>query len=167
VRIGEELALGVDAIGPGPIGPNATDFLSISGLSDVDCFAFHVESPARLDVELTPRGGRFRQGLPGEDEILIDAHASSDLALAVLDSRGVELAAANAHPRGFGESVNGLLLPVVGRYVIRITGSRDVVQLYDLRLRLHGVTTPEPTAIALVAPWLLRATRRRRRALAL
>jgi hypothetical protein len=168
VRVGDEAALGVDAIGAGPIVPNAADFLSISGLGDVDCFAFDVESPGRLDVQLTPRGGRFRQGLPGEAESLIDADASSDLALALLDASGAELAAANAHPRGFGESLDGLLLPGAGEFVIRISGSRDVIQLYDLRIRLLGVATPEPTAISLVAPWLPHAARRRkRRALAL
>jgi hypothetical protein len=104
-----------------------------------------------LDVELLPRGGQFRQGEIGSPEFLIDANASSDLSFAILTSNEAPLALANNHSRGEAESLHDFYLPSAGEYFIRISGTREAVQLYELRLSVSGANAPEPTSATLAA----------------
>jgi hypothetical protein len=117
------------------ISPAATDFVSISNVDDIDFYSFSVSGPTQLSAMLTPRGGVFTQAPDGSTPTTFDADARSDLALAVLSTSGtVTLAAADANPAGFSESIGSLLLPTAGTYFARITGADDTIQLYELSL---------------------------------
>ena len=149
LTVGDAFVIGGDAGSDAFVAPSDVDFLSISNRSDVDCFSFEIPSPMWLDVELIPRGGQFRQGEIGSPEVLIDANASSDLSFAILASNEAPLALVNNHSRGEGESLHGFYLPAAGEYVIRVSGSREAVQLYELKLSVNGAHAPEPSSAAL------------------
>ncbi len=119
------------------ISAAATDFVSISNISDVDYYSFSVSQPSLLAATLTPRGGVFTQGAAdlGQMPTLFDANARSNLALTVFSTNGTSvLAMANANPAGGIESLANLLLPAAGTYFARITGADDTIQLYELAL---------------------------------
>jgi serralysin len=141
--------VGGDAGSDAFVAPSDADFLSISNRSDVDCFSFEISSPMWLDVELIPCGGQFRQGEIGSPEVLIDANASSDLSFAILASNQDQLALVNSNSRGEAETLDGFYLPAAGEYVIRVSGSREAVQLYELRLSVNDVHAPEPSSATL------------------
>lgn len=151
---GASFALGVDAGDDPKIEASEVDFLSISNRNDFDYFRFETSGPTLVNLQLTPRGGTFRQAEIGSSEILIDARSSNDLTLELLDAGGTPLIAANNNSRGAGEEIAAFLLPTPGAYFLRVSGWREAVQLYELRGGLVGVHAPEPAgmewAVALV-----------------
>lgn len=159
LRPGQPLAIGAAGTDGLAVAPHETDFVSIAGRTDVDFFRFRAVASLGAEVTLTPLGGTFRQGRPGEPESLIDAAASNDLALAAWNDRGERLAFADATGRGGGERLQ-LSLPQGGEYLVSVTGRRDVVQLYRLELHGHVVAEPRSAAGVLCAAVLI-AWRRR------
>jgi hypothetical protein len=158
---GDVATLGADPLPAGVVAPAAIDFLSISNRTDVDFFSFDVDRPALVDVALIPRGERFRQGSVGEPEIWIEAAASNDLSFAIFTADQTQLVVANELPRGAAEQVEGLFLPTAGRYYIRVSGSREAVQLYELNARRHVLATPEPAVVVTAIPLCCLAILRR------
>jgi serralysin len=140
------LALGGDAGDDTSVDAAESDFLSISGALNPDVYAFEIAAPALLDVLVVPRGGRFHQAVDGGPELLNDAFSSSDLAFSVLADDATLLADVNAQPAGRAEMADDLFLPA-GQYFLQITGSREVVQLYELQLSLEPAIVPEPPTI--------------------
>ncbi len=132
------------------VTPGNADFLSISNRNDVDLFDFELANPAWLDVELQPRGGRFRQAQLGGEEAWIEAHASNDLTLELLAADDSLLGSANRHGRGEGERLADVFLPSAGTYRLRVSGSREAVQLYSLEVRVRGIQAPEPASAQLI-----------------
>ncbi len=119
------------------ISSTATDFVSISNLSDVDYYSFSVAGPSLFNATLTPRGGVFTQGAADEGQFptTFDANARSNLALSIFSTNGTTiLSTANANPAGAIESIANLLLPAAGTYFARVTGADDTIQLYELAL---------------------------------
>jgi serralysin len=146
---GDAFVIGGDAGSDAFVASADVDFLSISHRSDVDYFRFEIAAPMWLDAELIPRGGQFRQGEIGSPEFLIDAKASSDLSFAILASNEAQLALVNNHSRGETESLQGFYLPAAGQYFIGVSGSRESVQLYELKLSVNGTHAPEPSSATL------------------
>jgi hypothetical protein len=146
---GESFALGIDAGDNSMVASSQVDFLSISNRDDIDYFRFETAGPALLSVQLTPRGGTSRQSEVGGSEILVDARASSDLSLMLLDASGMPLISANDNSRGEGEEIVSFSLATSGGYLLRVSGSREAVQLYELHGVLGGVHAPEPTGMEL------------------
>ncbi len=130
------LSVGSDADVPDQrIEPDATDFVSVANLADVDFYSFTVDGPTLLDATLTPRGGQFNQSGEGGTPTPFDADARVDLELAVFDSNGTfVLGSSDSAGLGGVESLQDLLLPDAGEYFVRVTGSTDTVQLYELSL---------------------------------
>jgi serralysin len=126
------------------ISAAATDFVSISNLNDKDYYSFTVSQPSLLSSTLTSLGGVFTQGDAdaGATPTSFPANARNNLALTVLGTNGTSvLAAADAFPAGETESIANLVLPAAGTYYVRIAGTDDTIQLYELSL--------SPTAILL------------------
>jgi serralysin len=137
---GGSMAIGTDAVGGQAVDPSETDFVSIANSSDVDFFSFTLNTPAELDLTLTPLGGIFYQGVEGGSQTLFDANARNDLSLAVYDHDGATvLASANSTGAGQNESIADLFLAEAGQYFVRITGAADAVQLYQLEMSALGM----------------------------
>lgn len=141
IPTGSTINLGADAnVSDQAIGANATDFVSISNLSDTDFFSFSTTGPAQLDALLTPRGGTFDQASEGHTPVLFNASARSDLTLTVLAADGSQvLAMANLAGLGEAESIVNLDLPSAGSYFAEVTGADDTIQLYELDLSVTAM----------------------------
>jgi hypothetical protein len=148
---GTVISLGGDGGYNTIVAPTDTDFLSISGALNPDFYAFEIVEPAYLDVVIAPQGGSFHQQVAGGGELLNDAFASSDLAFSILASDGATLADVNQLPSGGVEMTHNVFLPSAGKYLIEVTGSREVAQLYALRLSLMRTNVPEPRTMRVAA----------------
>ncbi len=132
---GSTLAVGSDALGSQAVGPLETDFVSIANNSDTDFFSFTVAAPTLLDVKLTPLGGVFTQGTEGGAPSTFDANSRNDLALAVFAPNGTTtLGSANLTGNGGVEMLTDVELTSPGTYFVRVRGSANNVQLYELEL---------------------------------
>jgi hypothetical protein len=124
------------------ISPTATDFVSISNVSDTDFYSFTVTHASELGAVLTPRGGVFTQGAAdfNETPTSFNANARNNLSLSIFGPDGTTLIAnANSTPAGSAESIANVLLPAAGTYFARVTGANDTVQLYQLALTATSV----------------------------
>jgi hypothetical protein len=122
-----------------------TDFVSIDNNFDVDYYSFTVSAPVLLSAVLTPLGGTFNQAAQGQTPTPFNANDRSDLALEILDTNGATpLAVANIAPAGSQEMLSGISLPDAGQYYARITGSSEIVQLYQLQLSISAAVVREP-----------------------
>jgi hypothetical protein len=140
LSVGGSLAIGAAARGTQVVAPGETDFVSIANAADVDFFSFSIAAPATIDVTLTPLGGVFNQAVEGGLESSFNANARNDLALAVFGPNGVtQLGAASSAAAGQIESLAGLQLASAGTYFVRVTGSADNVQLYELALAARSL----------------------------
>ncbi|TWT94763.1 Matrixin [Botrimarina colliarenosi] len=133
LQAGSMLAIGTSGSGSA-IGPNETDFVSISNESDLDFFSFTVNTPVSLDLSLTPRGASYNQGGTPFNTL-----TTSDLSLALFASDGVTLLADSAsNPAGVVESITDFALTQPGTYYARVRGpvttAEQVVQFYRLDL---------------------------------
>ena len=133
---GSTLAVGSDALGGQAVGPLETDLVSIANNSDTDFFSFTVAAPTLLDAALTPLGGIFTQGTEGgAPPSTFDANSRNDLSLAVFASNGTTpLGSANFTGNGGVEMLSDLELTSPGTYFVRVRGSSNNVQLYELKL---------------------------------
>jgi hypothetical protein len=127
------LAIGTAGSGT-VVGPDETDFVSISNESDIDFFSFTVDTPLSISLTMTPRGATFTQGAT-----VFNTTTTSNLSLALFGSDGVTLLAESAAgAAGVVESINDFSLTQPGTYYARIRGpvtaSEQVVQFYQLDL---------------------------------
>jgi hypothetical protein len=136
IPAGSSVTIGAAAnVSSQAISAVATDFVSIANLGDDDYYSFTVSQPSLVDATLTPRGGVFTQASEGQTPTTFDANARNNLALAILAGDGTSLlATASNSPAGAAESLAGLELPEAGNYFVRITGTDDTIQLYQLSL---------------------------------
>lgn len=170
LNAGDQFRVGGDASSFN-IDPAAVDFVSISGRSDVDYFRIETTSPVWLNVDVVPHGGRYRQGEYGEAEFWVEAAAASDLTLALESSDGTALVVANNNSRGEGEAIANYFLATPGEYFLRVSGSRQVAQLYELSGRATATHLPEPATatqglVMLLASVAARRTSARSKAIA-
>ncbi len=114
---------------------NSTDFISIDDDGDVDYLSFSINNPAEVDIVLTPVGEDYLEGPQGAPPTPFQPSQLSDLAIQVFAADGTtQLAVDNSG--GFGESdfIAGLTLDQAGEYFLRITGSENQVQLYEVAI---------------------------------
>ena len=130
---GGMVSIGADAGPDTVVARDETDFVSIANHLDYDFFSFSIAEPSAVNVLLTPWGGTFSQGTQGGEQTAFDANARSDLTLALLDATGINLlTVAGDHPAGHTESITNFPLASAGEYILRVTGSTSIVQLYQL-----------------------------------
>ncbi len=115
------------------VAAGAVDFLSIDGDSDVDFYQFTISQPLEVSLAVTPKGATYQIGPVNGPQSSYNARALNDLSLALFDASGsLQIASANAFGPGFGESLLRDLQP--GSYLVRVTGSLNDVQLYEIAL---------------------------------
>lgn len=142
---GESISVGTDAAPDFIVLSSDSDFVSIANLSDRDYFQFTIAQPANVNMVLTPLGGVFHQGAPGETQSLFDANARNNLTLALYrESEAELLATANSQPAGAVESLTNVALTTPGNYYVRIAGSNQNVQLYQLDISLIATISVLP-----------------------
>jgi serralysin len=136
------IAIGTDA-GVAVVTGSDVDFLSIDDNSDLDYFSFAVEFPSLLTVNLAPKGPTYNQGPQDGAQTEFDATAQSDLRLNVYDTNGTsQLAAANDFGLGGSESLTDVQLNTAGTYYVRVAGTANTVQLYQLDLQTSPLFLP-------------------------
>ena len=143
------LSIGTDASDDtSEITPTQTDFISIDDNSDIDVFQFTILHPSEINIELNPMGATYNEALLGENQTALNTKALNDLSLALLNSNGLELAAADDTTIGFGEIISELQLATPGNYYIQVSGADDNVQLYELDLTvLNSFPTATPIGL--------------------
>jgi serralysin len=135
LNVSGSLTIGAAARGTQLVTSTETDFVSIANTADFDWFSFTLAGPATVDFTLTPLGGAFNQGVEGGAQSSFDANARNNLALAVFGPGGTtQLGAATTAAAGQVESLADLSLGAAGTYFVRVSGSADAVQLYELAL---------------------------------
>ncbi|PZD73395.1 Leukotoxin [Acaryochloris thomasi RCC1774] len=139
VNSGMTVSIGTDASDSSTVvAANQTDFVSIDDNSDTDFYRFAIASPSAIDVILNPRGPSYNQGPQEGAQALFNAKALSNLSLAVFNSSGTLLRSVNNAAAGESESIAGLQLLSPGAYYVRVTGSANNVQLYDLSIAVNA-----------------------------
>ncbi|QDT00219.1 matrixin family metalloprotease [Adhaeretor mobilis] len=143
---GQTVALGYDAGFTTGVSPTESDFLSIANTSDIDYFTFTTVGAATVDVTITPTGPNYFERPTGVGNYAVTRSSQqSDLTLEVFratDGGGTQLlGTANSAPLGQAESLLDLLLPAAGEYFVRVAGSTNAVQLYQLSLALEASST--------------------------
>ncbi len=129
------LTVGAAARGGQAVAANETDFVSISGTTDVDFFSFTTTAAVTLHAALTPLGGVFMQGVEGGVQSSFDANARNTLTVSIFAADGTTLLdSAAASAAGQAVSIVDLPLLTPGNYLARIAGAEDRVQLYELAL---------------------------------
>jgi hypothetical protein len=132
---GGSLSIGADAANDTFVSPTEIDFVSVANSVDADYFSFEIDGPVGLNAVLTPWGGVFNQAVQGSPQTQFNANSRSNLTLTIFDQDGTTvLALANQTAEGGIESFTGLRLPAAGKYFARVTGSSEIVQLYQLDL---------------------------------
>ena len=141
------IAIGSDA-GDAMVAFTDVDFISIDDNSDVDFLSFVIDSPMVVDVNLTPMGPTYMEGPQNGTQTLYDAASRGDLNLLLYDTDGVTLLGASSTPgRGVPEQIIQLFLPEAGTYFVRVGGSTNAAQMYELTV----ASVPEPAGLLLMA----------------
>lgn len=153
IRIGEDAT---DRV----VAPTDVDFVSINMLDDVDYFRVSLTNIGRLSIVLTPLGPTYQEGPHGGTQTTFVASAQNDLSLELFDSTGVGLLASSAlGGLGVAEEILNFSVALAGDYFIKVMGSMDAAQFYQLDISY----VPEPTSLTAlllgVTGW--GATRRR------
>jgi len=131
---GQTVTVGADSATKA-IAATQTDFVSIDDDSDVDFFQFTVSGASTLSLSLDPLGPTYNQGPQNGGQASFVASAQSDLAVSIYDqNRSTVLASVDANSIGQGERINDLTLPAGGTYFVRVSGSQNAAQMYQLQL---------------------------------
>ncbi|MEO0530620.1 MAG: matrixin family metalloprotease [Planctomycetota bacterium] len=128
------------------------DFVSIDGARDVDFFLFNVDVPSIVDVTLFQVGRTYNEGRQNQEQSQLVTSQLNPLELTVLsgvNGSGIITEAEGEVIARLGKEVSSLELDPGRDYYIRVNGTVDNVQLYELRLNFAEI--PEPTAVLLLA----------------
>ncbi len=144
--VGQSIKLGKDAT-DAAVAPTDVDFLSINKLADSDYFRFSVSGPNLLNLILTPLGPTYPEGPHGGTQTTFEAAKKNDLSLYLYNSTGTSLlASSTSGGLGIAEQLLNYSLPAAGDYLIRVIGSQDSAQFYQLDLAV----VPEPSTAFLI-----------------
>ena len=113
-----------------------TDFVSIDDNGDTDFFSFDLTGDSTVTIDLTPVGTTYNQGPQGGNQNSVDTSSVSDLTLALVDTnQSTVLATSNVGGLGVAEQIADFSLDS-GEYYIRVTGTANNVQMYELELNV-------------------------------
>ena len=119
---------------------------SIDGNSDQDFYSFTVPANHTASITLTPTGTTYDNvAQPANSSCPavgtpFNALTQNNLALQLRDQDGTTvLANANSAPAGGVESITNAALSDAGTYFVRITGSTDTVQMYQLDMTIASL----------------------------
>jgi|GEM_PF-2015404 len=137
LSVGQTITIGADAL-DSVVAATEVDFVSLDDNSDSDFYSFTVSTASQAAVLLRPVGPSYLTGPQNGATALFDARAQNDLSLALLDTNGTTvLASSNAAGLGGSELVAGLNLPAAGTYYVRVTGTSNAAQFYQLDVSLR------------------------------
>lgn len=146
---GQSKLIGVHASTGTQVLASETDFVSIANHNDLDYYAFTTTEPSAVSFTLTPEGASYNERFTSSGPYTtVISSATSDLALDIYHYEAglaTLIATSNAAGAGAPESIASLALPSPGQYLVRISGSTDVVQMYELEI---GVEAFVPANIA-------------------
>jgi hypothetical protein len=146
LSLGQKVKLGEDAV-DAVVTPSENDFISINMSADTDYYRFMAGGSGRLSILLTPMGPTYQEGPQGGTQSPLNASALNNLSLFLYDSTGVNLLASSAvNGLGVAESILDFSVAAAGNFFVRISGSQDVAQFYQLDIAL----VPEPTGMMLI-----------------
>ncbi|MCA9260506.1 MAG: matrixin family metalloprotease [Planctomycetales bacterium] len=133
---GGTLSVGDDAATGLFVLRDETDFVSLSSEQDVDVYAFGLEVPSFVTIDVAPLGGSYTErNATSNDFVVTNAGAVSDLRLELWSERAgtfTRVAAIDAEPKAQGETLFNVPLSLTGRYLMRVSGDADGAQLYSL-----------------------------------
>lgn len=145
---------------------NATDFgtikngtrllsnLSMDNDADRDFFGFDAPSSGKISITVTPVGFQYNVGPQGGTPAPVDTLRNSDLSFQLLGSDGqTVLAQVNAGGLGVTETLTEFEIRTAGRYYIRVDGSTNAIQLYDMSVVASGFRSSTDTDVR--APQLI------------
>ncbi len=130
-------ALGTEIAGLA-IAADKTDFRSIDGTSDTDCFKFTITNRSELRVTLAPVGPTYDFEPEGGTRRTFQSSGQSDLQMVLSNASGVPIQTINA--AGLGGAENLIRTLEAGSYSLSIAATQDLNQFY--RLDLAAVTEP-------------------------
>lgn len=104
------------------VGPSDTDFLSIDGSSDTDCFKFHLDAAVEVSIAVTPKGPTYAYRPEGGALQILQASRQSDLHFELLNLANQQTVA-QVNNTGFGEAETFVQILEAGDYAISIAGS--------------------------------------------
>jgi hypothetical protein len=143
VSAGGSVVIGTSGNTPTQLtGPTATDFVSIDGTSDTDYWSFSVDTATQVTVTLLPVGPTYQSGQNGEDPTTFVASAQSALKLELLDDSGTVLASLDAPAPGATVTLTDLPTPQGGTFFVRVSGTQDAAQMYQLTVTSSAYTAP-------------------------
>lgn len=155
----EQIVLGADGH-DAYVDPTDIDFVSVDGTTDVDYFRFTIARPRTVSVELAPVGpDEYLNGRDGTadagTQTTFRPRSQSDLMLQLLATNGISsLVTENTTGLGEAEEIVEFDLTEPGTYFLRIAGTQNAAQMYELKL----VSVPEPASIALAGLGFLAGT---------
>jgi len=123
--------------------------ISIDGNSDQDFYRFVAPANSRVTVTMTPTGSTYLNGPQNRNG---SCSAGTNFNSLIENNLGVELrgqsgsnvlATANSRPAGVNETISNVALSEgSGAYFVRVFGSRDRAQLYNLTIDINGAPNP-------------------------
>lgn len=151
VSFEQSISIGTDA-GDTYVDFDDVDFVSIDDNSDVDYFRFTLESPRRISIYLTPMGPTYPEGPQNSgnsgSQLTLDGSAQNDLSLSLIAPDGFSpLVTVDETTWGMSEVIEDFYLPLSGDYFIRVGGSSDAAQFFQLDV----YAIPEPGSAMLLA----------------
>jgi hypothetical protein len=150
INAGSSLTIGTHAGTGTLVLPAETDLVSIANQNDVDFFSFTLTGPSVVDLTLTPLGASYNERIGGSSTAFTTTNAAqlSDLNLelyALVNDLPVLLGSANSQPLGSAESLLDVELATPGEYFVRVAGSSDATQFYQLAIGVESlVVEPGP-----------------------
>ena len=142
----QSVTVGSDAINtlvdPGNVyvnGDGEVDFVSIDDDSDIDVYQFDLAVASDVSFLLTPLGPTYLSGPEHGNPQSFDSSSNNDLAFEVLaDDASTVVPLVDAFTEGGTETALDVALPA-GTYFVRITGSLNKVQFYELEVTTQAV----------------------------
>lgn len=146
MSLGDSFKIGEDA-NDKTVAPTDVDFVSINMAADTDYYKITVTAPGKINLILNPLGPTYQSGPHGGTQTSFNAQQQNNLALLLYGNLGTNLlASSNAAGLGVAEQIMRFaVLP--GDYFIRVSGSNDVAQFYELEAEL----VPEPAGLIMAA----------------
>ena len=135
VTLGGFVSVGGDAV-DSVVQQFDDDWTGIDGSNDVDWFRFTMSAPGFANIKLTPIGPSYTSVQQGN----FNAAAQSDLTLqlfAALPSVSL-IETVNKTGLGGAEAIGARYLSAAGDYLVRVRGSQDFNQFYQLDVALNA-----------------------------
>lgn len=145
------------------VSSTQTDFISIDDDSDVDYFKFSVTEAGIIDIDLTQVGITYQEGSQGGTQTALNASTLNQLELELerLDGSGTITEAQGERVASLNrESIESFTVSPGEEYFVRVSGTENNVQLYQLDLAFTAIPEPAAVVLALLAAPVLGRSRR-------